>query len=130
MRTTTGEWETDHTRIRGGSLLRANGGFLVLDAMDVLTETGVWAALKRTLRTRSVEIQSFDPFFVFSANSVKPEQVPIDVKVVMIGTRHIYNVLYRLDEDFKKIFKVKAEFAVHTELNADELNNFACFVHK
>jgi ATP-dependent Lon protease len=130
VRTTTGEWETDHTRIKGGSLLRANGGFLVLDAMDVLTEVGVWAALKRTLRTRGAEIQSFDPLFVLSANSIKPEKVPIDVKVVMIGTRQIYNVLYRLDEDFKKIFKVKAEFAMHTELNADELNNFACFVHK
>ena len=63
-----GEWETDHTRIKGGSLLRANGGFLVLDAMDVLIEPGVWAALKRTLRTRKVEIQSFDPFYMFSGD--------------------------------------------------------------
>jgi ATP-dependent Lon protease len=130
VRTSSGEWATDHTRIKGGSLLRANGGFLVLDAMDVLTEAGVWSALKRTLRTRSVEIQSFDPFYMFSANSLKPESMPIDVKVVMIGTRHIYRLLYNLDEDFKKIFKVKAEFAMHTELNEEELNNFACFVHK
>jgi len=130
VRTATGEWDTDHTRIKGGSLLRANGGFLVLDAMDVLTEAGVWAALKRTLRTRSVEIQSFDPFYFFSGNSIKPEKVPIDVKVIMIGTKYIHNLLYHVDEDFKKIFKVKAEFAVHTQLSEDEIRNFACFVHK
>jgi ATP-dependent Lon protease len=130
VRTRTGEWESDHTRIHAGSLLKANGGFLVLDAMDVLTEPGVWAALKRTLRTKKVEIQTFDPLYMFSATSLKPEPAPIDVKVLMIGTRHIYRLLYRLDEDFKKIFKVKAEFTVETDLSDDEVWNFACFVHK
>jgi ATP-dependent Lon protease len=130
VRTRTGEWASDHTRIHAGSLLRANGGFLVLDAMDVLTEPGVWAALKRTLRTKKVEIQSFDPLYLFSAASIKPEPAPIDVKVLMIGTRHIYRLLYRLDEDFKKIFKIKAEFAFHTDLSDEEVWNFACFVHK
>jgi lon-related putative ATP-dependent protease len=125
-----GEWATDHTRIKAGSLLRANGGFLVLDAMDVLVEPGVWAALKRTLRHRKVEIQAFDPVFVFSGVSLKPEAVPIDVKVVMIGTRQIYALLYALDEDFKKIFKVKAEFAMHTALDDHELMNYACLIHK
>jgi ATP-dependent Lon protease len=130
VRTASGEWIADHTKIKAGGLLRANGGILVLDAMDVLVEAGVWAALKRTLRTRKVEIQSFDPFYVFSGISLKPEPAPIDVKVVMIGTSHIYRLLYALDEDFKKIFKVKAEFAVHTPLSEEELQNFACFVHK
>ena len=129
-RSETGEWETDHTRIKAGSLLRANGGFLVLDAMDVLVEAGVWAALKRTLRHRQVELQSFDPGFLFSGVSLKPEPVPIDVKVVMIGTRQIYRLLYAVDEDFKKIFKVKAEFATHTPLNDDEMLNYACLIHK
>jgi lon-related putative ATP-dependent protease len=126
----SGDWETDHTRIKGGSLLRANGGFLVLDAMDVLAEAGVWAALKRTLRHRQVEIQAFDPSFMFTGVSLKPESVPIDVKVVMIGTRQIYHLLYRLDEDFKKIFKVKSEFATHTELSDEEMTNYASLVHK
>jgi lon-related putative ATP-dependent protease len=129
-RSETGEWETDHTRIKAGSLLRANGGFLVLDAFDVLVEAGVWAALKRTLRHRQVEIQSFDPAFLFSGVSLKPEPVPIDVKVVMIGTRQIYALLFAHDEDFKKIFKVKADFATHTPLNSDEMMNYACLIHK
>jgi lon-related putative ATP-dependent protease len=130
VRTPSGEWLTDHMHVRAGSLLRANGGILVLDAMDVLVESGVWSALKRTLRNRSVEIQSFDPLQLFAAVSLKPEAVPIDVKVVMLGTRHIYQLLYHLDEDFKKIFKVKSEFAMYTERSEDELDNYACFVHK
>jgi lon-related putative ATP-dependent protease len=129
-RSESGEWETDHTRIKSGSLLRANGGFLVLEAIDVLVEPGVWAALKRTMRHRQVEIQSFDPSFLVAGVSLKPEPVPIDVKVVMIGTRQIYRLLYAMDEDFKKIFKVKAEFTVHTPLNDEEVMNYACLIHK
>ncbi len=129
-RSESGEWETDHTRIKAGALLRADGGFLVLDAMDLLVEPGVWAALKRTLRHRQVEVQSIDVAFLIGGASLKPEPVPIDVKVIIIGTRYIYRMLYALDEDFKKIFKVKAEFAMQTALNEDELMNYACLVHK
>jgi len=130
VRTPTGDYVTDHMHVRAGSLLRANGGILVLDAMDMLVEPGVWAALKRTLRNRSVEIQSFDPLQLFASVSLKPEAVPIDVKVIMLGTRHIYQLLYNLDEDFKKIFKVKSEFAMFTDRSEEELYNYACFVHK
>jgi len=130
VRTPSGDFITDHMHIRCGSLLRANGGILVLDAIDLLVEPGVWAALKRTLRNRSVEIQSFDPLQLFTSVSLKPEAVPIDVKVIMLGTRHIYHLLYNLDEDFKKIFKVKSEFAMFTDRSEEELYNYACFVHK
>ncbi len=129
-RDASGEWSTDHTRIKAGSLARADGGMLVLDALDVLAESGVWPALKRTLRTRVLEIQSFDPFNIFSGVSLKPEPIPIDVKVVLIGTRQIYRLLYALDEDFKKIFKVKADFALETPRSAEELRNYAAFVRK
>ena len=130
FRTSEGEWITDHTRIRAGSLLRANGGFLVLDALDVLVEPGVWAALKRTLRTCRVEIQTFDPLNVMAGNVIKPEPVPIDVKVIIIGTRQIYALLRRHDEDFTKIFKIKAELAMSIPRSKQELNNYASFVHK
>ena len=129
-RDASGEWSTDHTRIKAGSLARADGGILVLDALDVLAEGGVWPALKRTLRTRKLEIQSFDPFNFFSSVSVQPEPIPLDVKVVLIGTRQIYRLLYALDEDFKKIFKVKADFALETARSPDELKNYAAFVRK
>jgi lon-related putative ATP-dependent protease len=130
VRTSGGEWITDHTRIRAGSLLRANGGFLVLDALDVLVEPAVWAALKRTLRTCQVEVQAFDPMNVMGGNALKPEPVPIDVKVIMIGTRQIYRLLHAHDEDFSKIFKVKAEMAMTIPRSDQELDNYAAFVHK
>ena len=130
MRRPDGEWQTDHMHIRAGSLLRANGGILVLDAMDVLIEPGVWSALKRSLRNRTVDIQSFDPLQIFSAGSLKPETVPVDVKVVMIGTRAIHGLLYAVDEDFRKIFKIKSEFATDTPRSDAEIDNYACFVHK
>jgi len=129
-RTNTGEWETDHTRIKAGSLMRANGGFLVLDALDMLVEPGVWVALKRSLRNRKVEIQRADPGFLLAGISLKPEPIPINVKVLVIGTPQIYRMLHHHDEDFEKIFKIKADFATHTPLEPKELENYACFVHK
>ncbi len=129
-RDASGEWITDHTRVKAGSLARANGGFLVIDALDVLTESGVWPALKRTLRNQTLEIQSFDPFNFFSNVFIKPEPIPLDVKVVMIGTRQIYRCLYGIDEDFKKIFKIKADFTVETTRSAEEIRNYASFIRK
>jgi lon-related putative ATP-dependent protease len=128
-RAENGEWESDHTRIKPGSLVRANGGFLVLDAIDVLVEPGVWAALKRSLRHRQVEIQTFDPAFL-GGSAIKPEPIPVDVKVLLIGTQQIYRLLYAHDEDFKKIFKVKAEFAMQTPLSSDEICNYARLIQK
>jgi len=125
-----GQWRTDHTRIKVGSLAQANGGFLVVDALDVLVEPGVWPTLKRMLRTGDLEIQSYDPLYLFAGISLKPEPIPLDVKVVLIGTNQIYRLLYVLDEDFKKIFKVKADFALQTPLSDEELVNYSCFVHK
>jgi predicted ATP-dependent protease len=107
--TPAGEATTTFLRIRAGSLLRANGGFLVLNADDVLMEPRVWPGLKRALKYRRVQIQSLESL-VFGAGVLKPEPVPIDVKVVIIGSREIYDLLFRYDTDFAKIFKVLADF--------------------
>ncbi len=129
-RTVGGEWKTDHTRIKAGALARASGGFLVLDALDVLVEPGVWPALKRTLRHRTLEIHPLELMNVFASVSLKPEPIPLDIKLVLVGTRHIYRLLYELDEDFKKIFKVKAELALEVDESDEELLNLARFVRK
>lgn len=129
-RAPSGEWKTDHTRIKAGALARASGGFLVLDALDVLVEPGVWPAIKRTLRHRKLEVRPLDLMNVFGTVSLKPEPIPLDVKVVLIGTRSIHRLLYHLDEDFKKIFKVKAELALDTKRSDEELLNLARFVKK
>jgi lon-related putative ATP-dependent protease len=105
-----GIWRTDFTKIKAGSLLRADGGYLVLNAFDVLMEPGVWQDLKRTLRTGLIDIQTYEPLFGFSAVSLKPEPIEINVKVIMIGEAELYNLLYFRDDDFKKIFKIRADF--------------------
>ncbi len=107
--TQSGEAATSFMRIRAGSLMRANGGFLVLNADDLLMEPRVWPGLKRALKYRRVQIQSLESL-VLGAALLKPEPVPINVKVVIIGSRAIYDLLYRHDPDFPKIFKVLADF--------------------
>ncbi|MGD9253880.1 MAG: AAA family ATPase, partial [Holophagae bacterium] len=107
--TPSGEVSTSFMRIRAGSLLRANGGFLVLNADDVLMEPRVWPGLKRALKYRRVQIQSMESM-LFGGALLKPEAVPILVKVVIIGSRSIYDMLSRFDPDFSKIFKVLADF--------------------
>ena len=105
-----GFWRTDFTKIKAGSLLRADGGYLVLNALDVLIEPSVWQDLKRTLRTGLIDIQTYEPLFGFSAAGIKPEPIEINVKVIMIGESELYNLLYFRDDDFKKIFKIRADF--------------------
>ena len=122
--------KTDFTKIRGGSFLRANGGYLVLNAIDVLIEPGVWLALKRTMRNRSMEMQSFDPFYLFASSALKPEPIEVKVKVVMIGDAYLYETLYWVDEDFKKVFKIKADFDTVMERKNETQLQYASFIQK
>jgi len=126
----SGQWGTDFTRIKAGSILTADGGYLVLNALDTLIQPGVWQALKRTLRNRSVEIETYDPFYLFTVSALKPEPVSVDLKVVMIGDPFIYHLLYERDEDFKKIFKVRADFDWEMRLNKKAVKQYASLIAK
>jgi lon-related putative ATP-dependent protease len=123
-----GVMSSDFLNIKAGSLLRANGGYLIVNAFDALIEPGVWQALKRTLRNGVIDIQVFDPFYMFNTSALKPEPITIDVKVVMIGSQMLYYLLLHQDEDFKKIFKVKADFDVVMDKNTRNINEYASFV--
>ncbi len=101
-----GVLQTDFTKIKAGSFLKANDGYLVINALDALIETGVWTTLKRTLRNQVFEIQNYAALFLFSTTRLKPQPIKANVKVVMIGDEEIYNLLYFVDQDFKKIFKI------------------------
>jgi len=125
-----GVLQTDFTRIKAGSLLKANGGYLVVNALDALIEPGVWTTLKRTLRNQKLEIQNYASFFLISTTRLKPEPVDIDAKVVLIGDTYIYYLLYRLDEDFKKIFKVKAEFDSEMKKDSKTIKEYITFIKK
>ena len=119
---------SDFLNIKAGSLLHANGGYLVINAFDALIEPGVWQALKRTLRNGVVDIQAFDPFYLYSTTALKPEPITVDVKVIMVGNQWLYYLLYYRDEDFKKIFKVKADFDTVMDKNVTNINEYASFV--
>jgi lon-related putative ATP-dependent protease len=123
-----GAWKTDFMQIKAGSLLEADGGFLVLNALDVLTEQGVWPDLKRTLRHEKVEIHTYDPLYPLAVGSLKPEAIDLHLKAIMIGDAEIYQLLYRLDDDFKKIFKVRADFDVEMPKNPASVSDYIAFI--
>jgi len=122
--------QADFMDIRGGSLLQADGGYLVLNALDVLLEPGVWPALKRTLIHRQLEIQSFDWFTRLAGGGLKPEPIEVNVKVILVGEKYLYDLLYGYEEDFKKIFKVKADFDTEMARNAAAVQQYAALLRK
>jgi len=126
----SGVWRTDFTRIKAGSLIRANGGYLVLNLLDAFTEPGVWAALKRTLKNRQVDIQAYDPYYMLSTSAMKPEAIDVDVKVVIIGETEWYYLLYDADDEFKKIFKVRADFDTTMPRDDTAMQRYAAFIRK
>jgi lon-related putative ATP-dependent protease len=122
-------WHSNFTRIRGGSILKANGGYLVLHALDLFQDPHVWPTLKRVLRTGHLTISNID-VFNFAGGGLRPETIDLDVKVILIGESRIYDVLYHADEDFKKIFKIKAEFDNVMENDANGVARYTEFIKK
>ncbi len=122
--------QTDFTNIKAGSFLKANGGYLVINALDAIVEPGVWPTLKRTLRNQKLEIQNYASLFLISTARLKPQPIQCNVKVVLIGDAYIYNLLYHLDEDFKKIFRVKAEFDSEMTKDEETVKEYAAFIKK
>ena len=123
-----GGWSSDHLDIKPGSLIRASGGYLVLNAGEVLAELGVWPALKRALRHRTLRIESYDPMRLWGASAVKPEPLDLQVKVVLVGDADQYYLLYHLDEEFHKIFKVHADFDTEVERTPENIQRYARFL--
>lgn len=126
--TRMGMVSTDYTMIKAGALHRANGGYLILNARDVLTNIGTWDALKRALKTKKQHIENLgEQYGMLAMASLKPEPIPIQVKVILIGNPYIYHLLYDLDEDFRKLFKIHADFDVemdNSSLNTEKLVSF------
>lgn len=102
---------SDHMMIRTGSLLRADGGYLILEAREVLREPGAWRVLMRTLRTGRLEIVPPEIIFPWAAPTLKPEPIEVNVKVILLGESDIYYLLDEFEPDFPDLFKVLADFA-------------------
>ncbi|MCK4237290.1 MAG: AAA family ATPase, partial [Candidatus Krumholzibacteria bacterium] len=124
-----GGWsKVDHMNIRAGSFHRANGGYLVLNALDTMMEPGVWPILKRTLKSAEAVIQSYDPFSIIGSSALKPEPMSVKVKIVLIGDAYLYYLLQAYDEDFRKIFKIRADFDSEVDIGKGILKQYAGFI--
>jgi predicted ATP-dependent protease len=120
---------TDFTMIRSGALHRANGGYLVIDAREVLMNPFVWDSLKRSIRNSEIRIEDvLEQYRFMTMVSLKPEPVQMRVKIVLIGTPWIYYLLFHLDPDYRKFFKVKAEFDSRVARTPEIMNDYSLFV--
>jgi len=120
---------TDFTRVAAGALHRANGGYIILEIADVLARPYAWAALKRALRTR--ELRPAEPQSetgLFATESLEPEPIPLDVKVVLVGEPRLYYTLQAGDPDFGELFKVKSDFRPNLERTPEAEREYATFV--
>ena len=124
----SGVWRTDFSKIKAGSLIKAMGGYLVINLLDAVLEPGVWQALKRALKSEKLEIQTYDPFYLFTTSGLKPEPIDIDLKVVVISDAYLYHLLLSFDEDVKKIFKVRADFDTSMDKDENSIQQISSFI--
>ena len=120
---------TDFTMIKAGSLHKANGGYLVIDALDLLRNPFSYEALKRALKNREIRIEDvLEQYRLISTAGLKPEAVPLNVKVVLTGNPYLYYILHAYDEDSRELFKVKADFDSRMERNQENTDKYAQYV--
>jgi len=120
---------TDFSMIKPGALHQANGGYLILQARDVLTAMQSWEVLKRVLRTNEIRIENISEHFgLVAMATLRPQPIPLNIKVVMIGNPYLYHILYHFDEDFRKLFKIKADFDVEMERKKDNVLKMGGFI--
>jgi len=123
-----GQLKTDYMMLKPGLLHQANGGYILFQAKDILQNPVCYEMLKKTLKTKELAIENnMEQRTSMILISLKPEPIPIDVKVVLVGNSNIYHTLLSMDEDFRKLFKIKVEFedeAPKTAENVDKLSRF------
>jgi len=120
---------TDYSMIKAGAFHRANGGFLILQVLDVLRNPFAWEGLKRTLRTGQATIENmWEQYRPVPASTLRPEAIPVKVKVLLVGSPALHQLLYALDEEFPRLFKIKADFDVEMDFTEKHLEQYAAFV--
>ena len=120
---------TDFTMIKGGAIHRANGGYLVIQAADLLKDYWAWDALKRTMENGEARIENIgEDYRTVPITMMKPEPIPIKTKIIMIGSPYIYQLLYSHDEGFRKLFKIRADFDIVMARNSANIKKYATFI--
>ena len=124
-----GVYTTDFKMIKAGSLARANGGYLVLNALDILRAPQVWDTLKRVLKNQKLFIEDLgEQYSILATSGLRPEPIPLNVKIILIGSDWIYRMLYQHDEDFNKIFKIKADFDAQMDRSQKTIHDYIEFI--
>lgn len=120
---------TDFTMIRGGFLHKANGGYLIIPVEELLRNPFAYEGLKRALRNEHINIEEAEERYGFlGTKSLKPEPIPLNIKVILIGDPYLYQQLYRLDKEFNELFKVKADFDTSMPRTDERMQEYAAFV--
>ncbi len=124
-----GIYTTDFKMIKAGSLARANGGYLVLNAIDIFRNPQVWETLKRVIKNQKLFIEDLgEQYSLLPTSGLRPEPIALNVKIIIIGSDWIYRTLYQVDEDFNKIFKIKADFDVQMTRNTKHIDDYIRFI--
>ena len=125
-----GVMTTDFTHIRAGSLHRANGGYLVINARNLLEQPLAWDGLERAIKNQEIRIETIPEALPLAATTItiEPQCVPFKAKVILIGDWNAYSILYNMDEDFRKFFKVRADFSSHMERSPEAMHQYAQFI--
>ncbi|HYA31291.1 MAG TPA: ATP-binding protein, partial [Thermodesulfovibrionales bacterium] len=120
---------TDFSMIKAGSLHRANGGYIVINVLDLLRNLFAYDALKRGIRNREIKIEDvWEQYRLISTTALRPEAIPLDVKVILVGSPYLYYLLYSLDEEYRELFKVKADFDSRMERTTENVQKYALFI--
>ncbi|MDR1687465.1 MAG: AAA family ATPase [Clostridiales bacterium] len=126
-----GNLSTDFMKIKPGTFHKANGGYLILQAHDILTNVQAWEALRRLLKTGEVVIEPLREYTTgLALSGIKPESAPVSIKVIMIGSYFYYDLLSEFDGDFKKLFKISADFDYEMKCDAENINRTIGFIKK
>jgi predicted ATP-dependent protease len=130
-RYTMGALVTDFTMLKAGALHRANGGYLVLSALDVLMRPGSWDALKRAIESQEIVLEDLGQALGYAyTETLRPEPIPMRAKIILYGNPMIYQLLFSMDEDFRNLFKVKAEFGGDMDRTDRSLSQLAAFISR
>ena len=125
-----GSLKTDFTMLKPGLMHKANGGYIIFQAKDLLANPLCYEELKRVLRIKELAIDNtLEQRSSMAMISLKPEPIPLDLKVILVGSSNIYHTLLSMDSDFRKLFKIKVEFEETAPINEDNVNKLARFVH-
>ena len=120
---------TDFTMIKSGALQQANGGYLVIDALELLKNIFSYDALKRTIKEKEIKVEDvWEQYRQISTVTLKPAPIPFNVKIVLVGNPRLYYLLYNLDEEYRELFKVKADYENRMDRNSENTLKYASFV--